>query len=553
MAIYYVRPDGNDVNAGTGSASNQSWQTITKAIGASGIAPGDTLYIAPGVYRGTFTAGFTNPINSGQRITISGDPTASQFNGVTAGDVIITNYLSDTFAPSSAQTLTVSKDYVTFTKIRLQGYNGNMNGSDCSFTGGQLIITNCVFESLYQTANNTNYTVGVGIPQSIPGLTFSNNFVRGGIAVSGNGTFTTHTDMNARIFANTIISTKGSVGYATGSYQTDGFQGGIRIYNNVIIATGAGWHNVYGNMSSTYKCQIYNNIIYSQNYGIANHSTTTIEENYNYIIASTPRTNCNAGANTIVNGRPVLDHDYSRLVGANILPTFAPGIGSPTRNAGTNSLASAADMFGVSWLNATTPTIGGIEYSTTSGLSTYVPTESNSSSITISPGSTSQSIELYLGATGLTYQTSGLRAYYVRNRSTPVQITLVNQTNNGAWNSGGFAEIDPVNMPGLYRIDVPNAAFASGSSDVTINVRGAAGTNGAVLTVNLAYTQIDMTQSVPTSNTAHTIGDALNAARAYGFGKWVISGTTLSLYASDNTTVIKTFTLDSGSYPTSRT
>ena len=108
-------------------------------------------------------------------------------------------------------------------------------------------------------------------------------------------------------------------------------------------------------------------------------------------------------------------------------------------------------------------------------------------------------------------------------------------------------------MPGIYRLDVPNAAFASGSSDVTINVRGASGTNGAVLTVNLAYTQIDMTQSVPTSNTAHTLGDALNAARAYGFGKWVISGTTLSLYASDNTTVIKTFTLDSGSYPTSRT
>ena len=176
-----------------------------------------------------------------------------------------------------------------------------------------------------------------------------------------------------------------------------------------------------------------------------------------------------------------------------------------------------------------------------------------SSSITIAPGSTSQSIEIYLGLTGITYQTSGLQAYYVRNRSVPVQITLVNQTNDGSWTSGGFAEINSTTMPGLYRLDVPNAAFASGSSDVTIHVRGVTGGDESIVNVNLAYTQVDMTQSVPTSNTAHTIGDALNAARAYGFGKWVISGATLSLYASDNTTVIKTFTLDSGSYPTSRT
>jgi hypothetical protein len=108
-------------------------------------------------------------------------------------------------------------------------------------------------------------------------------------------------------------------------------------------------------------------------------------------------------------------------------------------------------------------------------------------------------------------------------------------------------------MPGVYRLDLPDAAVAAGADDVTVVVRGASGTNGAVMTIKLSYSQLDMTQSVPTSNTAHTLGDALNAARAYGFGKWVISGTTLSLYASDNTTVIKTFTLDSGSYPTSRT
>jgi hypothetical protein len=38
----------------------------------------------------------------------------------------------------------------------------------------------------------------------------------------------------------------------------------------------------------------------------------------------------------------------------------------------------------------------------------------------------------------------------------------------------------------MYRLDVPNAAFAAGASDVTIVVRGASGTNGAVLTVTLS-------------------------------------------------------------------
>jgi hypothetical protein len=41
-------------------------------------------------------------------------------------------------------------------------------------------------------------------------------------------------------------------------------------------------------------------------------------------------------------------------------------------------------------------------------------------------------------------------------------------------------------MPGVYRLDVPDAAFAAGASDVTIVVRGASGTNGAVLTVTLS-------------------------------------------------------------------
>lgn len=65
---------------------------------------------------------------------------------------------------------------------------------------------------------------------------------------------------------------------------------------------------------------------------------------------------------------------------------------------------------------------------------------------------------------------------------------------------------------------------------------------------------IDTTALIPTTgNATNSIADCLNAARAQGFGKWAISGTTLNLYAGDGTTVIHSFTLDSATAPTSRT
>ncbi len=74
---------------------------------------------------------------------------------------------------------------------------------------------------------------------------------------------------------------------------------------------------------------------------------------------------------------------------------------------------------------------------------------------------------------------------------------------------------------------------------------------GAVASVTAAVT-IDTTQAIALSNTANTLGDCLNAARAQGFGKWAIVGTTLTLYANDGTTSVRVFTLDSSTAPTSR-
>jgi hypothetical protein len=79
--------------------------------------------------------------------------------------------------------------------------------------------------------------------------------------------------------------------------------------------------------------------------------------------------------------------------------------------------------------------------------------------------------------TGLAYNSSGLTAYYVRPGASPTAISLATQTATGSYSSGGFVAVDNTNMPGLYRIDIPNAVFNSGVDEATIYIRGAANMN----------------------------------------------------------------------------
>lgn len=85
---------------------------------------------------------------------------------------------------------------------------------------------------------------------------------------------------------------------------------------------------------------------------------------------------------------------------------------------------------------------------------------------------------------------------------------------------------------------VPGAVWSSGSRTLTAPV------------------DIDMTQSIPLTNTPNTVGDALHASRVQGFGRWVLDlvGKTLTLYEADGTTVAKVFnlTLDGSGNPVAR-
>jgi hypothetical protein len=230
--------------------------------------------------------------------------------------------------------------------------------------------------------------------------------------------------------------------------------------------------------------------------------TGTLIETYNRLLGASARSNVDPGTGSVTIGDIGVDIGESLLQGLPNIAQLTSFLSSPNANFGTLTGAPATDIYGNTWTGPN-PDAGAGTYKVLS--SAYSPTERNAGVITIAPGSTSQSIELYLGVTGLTSSSSGLSARYNRTRTASVAITLVARTIAQAWTSGGFAEVDATNMPGVYRLDLPDAAVAAGADDVTIVVRGASGTNGAVMTVKLSSGGL---------TEAQTAGAVWNAVRA---------------------------------------
>ena len=474
MATYYVRPDGNDANTGTGPATNQAWQTIQKALSnTSGLAGGDIVYIAPGRYVELVTAGISSPSS---QIRIVGDPTASQFSGVSPGVVRHTNIYSNG-SILGLQILTVTSiNNLSFENIYYE--NGNNTSSGTSRLNLNLCqgwqFKKCIFENV---TTDTNHNMLACVPPaSLP----SNGTIESCIFVGG------ATQVR---FVGNVVADSTSVRNClfmhgkTAQLNITGTQ--TQIYNCTFINTPgtAIQSNPYnGLVSSVRNCLIVN--AGTSIFFIANNSSTVTNTR---IIASGGTTNIDVSSPTNSTlGVAGVEYGYNLL--HNIQAIYNPGttIGSVNTSFGTTTGAPSTDLFGIAW-SGTSPDAGAITYRNLQTITPiYQPTERNASTITIAPGSTSQSIELYLGATGLTASTSGLSARYNRTRTASVSIPLVARTIAQAWTSGGFAEVDATNMPGVYRLDLPDAALAAGADDVTIVVRGASGTNGAVMTVKLS-------------------------------------------------------------------
>jgi hypothetical protein len=107
-----------------------------------------------------------------------------------------------------------------------------------------------------------------------------------------------------------------------------------------------------------------------------------------------------------------------------------------------------------------------------------------------------------LGKTAMTFETATITASYTRPGAAPVAITLVTQTPTGAYSSGGFCLYDDTTAPGLYRLDVPNAAFNAGVAYVDVCIQGVADASPVSLRIMLT----------PNVNVSTITNDAITAA-----------------------------------------
>jgi hypothetical protein len=501
MATYYVRPDGSDVNTGLGYTAALAWRTVQKALGATGIGSGDTLYIAPGTYTENITVGGTYSATT----SVIGDVLCTQFIGVTPGFVKISNYSNENTAPANTNNLldATSKAFLSFDSIYFQGGGGGNNNIINCITCNNFTWTRCIFQQ------NINYAGvnGSSFYWTTTAVTASNLKIRKCVFVGHTFTFW----INGVNVTDTFeMSDCLVIGNNTSLVRNiQGLIINCTFYRTALSAS-------IGNAS--FPLKIRNTIVANvAGTGISGTGTAYIDDDYNRVIGcQAAYSGVTVGPNSKSVGTYGLSLGFETMVGLNPIMVLSPEQSSANVNSGTNTDAPVSDIYGATWTSINRD-IGDAAFRAVTGTGFYIPTERNASTITIAPGSTSQSIELYLGATGITASTSGLSARYNRTRTASVDIPLVARTIAQAWTSGGFAEVDATNMPGVYRLDVPDAALAAGADDVTIVVRGASGTNGAVMTVKLssggltsAQTAAAVLDAVGTSyTTAGSIGYAI--------------------------------------------
>lgn len=313
MATYYVRKTGSNSNNGTSAGT--AWLSPDKALGASGIASGDTVYVGAGVYREFVDVLMTSATVETQVIAdVDGAHTGD------AGEVRITGYSTDDkTAPGNNPTIHLEgKDHLTFKNFVFVGGNGSVGivdartvvSTDIKFLDCTFITAGTNVESIYMKTGTDGGSPTKGIPLNwtIDRCRFLCSHVT-----------TIHITLpqqGAAYNSNVLIQNclflghgevEGSTGHGAVVVDSSGSDsalgGGIRVQNCTYIGTG-NFVNTSNVDVTTYPVQVYNNIITAGDLRAAN--TGEISEDYN-ILFSGSRVHTNTGSNS-------QDGAYSMLI-----------------------------------------------------------------------------------------------------------------------------------------------------------------------------------------------------------------------------------------------
>jgi len=113
----------------------------------------------------------------------------------------------------------------------------------------------------------------------------------------------------------------------------------------------------------------------------------------------------------------------------------------------------------------------------------------------------------------------------VRVATTPSDLAAV----NSAYSAGGVKEVDATNCPGLYRFDLPDAAFVGGADWAVVSV---VVTGAQPVDIDLALPTYDVLRTaifgkVVEFQGSYTAQQALSILLAFAAGQTTNSGTTL--------------------------
>lgn len=369
MTTYYVGKQGSDSNNGqspdASAAANKPWLTIGKALGSSGIASGDTVYIGTGTYREVVTVNMTSAT---AETKIIGDVANSQGfkdgSGVliASGDVIWTAYLTtDTVAPSGTVLLNLNgRDFLTFQTIIMVGSGAAAPSIIGANTTNSVNITLRELTLLNSTVAQTIGYTGLADVASnwlidrCLFLTFNNASISINLPTSTTADYDTNF-----VVQNCVFYQLGSNGVSVSASGANSFKaGGVDVWNCTLV-TGSGNLLITNSsgLSTSIPCTAYDNMIIVGNGSTLNANTSgQIIGDFNRRFPSTTLTNVTAGVNDVAGNinAPLLEIGQAWLNGRSPRPFLMPMALSPLLGFGNQSGAPTVDF-----LNRARPSGGG--------------------------------------------------------------------------------------------------------------------------------------------------------------------------------------------------
>jgi hypothetical protein len=293
---------------------------------------------------------------------IKGDPSASQFSGVTAGVVRVTNFLSnDSSAASDGILLDLNdRDYLKFSSLFLDVvragtasnymvrlYTASWLSRFCSFT-------DCVFHSTVNGAGiyGDGAHPAVSIDLTLERCYFTTNLGLQIISVLTTAAY------SLNVYVRSCIFEYGGIYLTTSGANVGQGEGPVEVYNCTFLkqsGVSAAWSFAATTPVSVRNC------LFHSGYVLANQASQ-LSEDYNVLSANTVRYTVNAGANSKL-GMPQIELGGFWLQNIETFRVYTPPSNSSVIGFGSNSFTpSGGDFYGNAF--SSPPSVGAIEYST---------------------------------------------------------------------------------------------------------------------------------------------------------------------------------------------